>query len=191
MSLLQFHLLVLLLATMAFGESLRAGDFSFYATLRAGRPAGGDWELGLGRSNGASESTGSFQYGSGDPHWRRDNLPQDFEIGYRADTQSAYLTVWNFRQQAQTIQFESSGSPLSTQAIWTFPAANFFASASNVNQPSSINVENMRLSPGVQVLSGNLPVSIGASQPAPTVNTMNAPLVINPASKGGHWFIAG
>lgn len=180
-----------LLALLASSEPLRAADFTFFATLRAGRPGGGDWEMGLGSTTVASDVTGSVLWSNGQPHWRDGGLPQDFEIGYRAATQSAYLTVWNSARQQQTIQFANTGTPLGPTATWTLPSANFFTSASVTNQPSSITLENLRFSAGVQVLSGILPASLGASQPAPSANNLAAPLVIDPTANGGTWAIAG
>ena len=171
----------------------KAGDFSFYATLRAGRPAAADWEMGLGTNSAASQSTGSFQWGTGSPHWRPGNQPQNFQIGYQASTQSAYVTVWDSTNTPWTTQLTNTGPALTANAIWTFPAANFFVSSSsnNASQPRSVNVENLTLSSGVQVLSGSLPVSLGVTT-APALNApMTSPLVIDPAGNGGNWFIDG
>ena len=168
-----------------------AGSFSFYSTLRAGSPGTGDWEVGAGRDSTASDSTGSFRWSSTDPGWRSGNLSQNFEIGFRSSTQTAYVTVWNQAGVPTTVLLANTGAALSANAIWTFPAANFFVSASNTSQPSSINVENLTLSPGVQVLGGALPTSLGAAQPPSTTTPMTAPLVIKAASSGGNWFISG
>jgi len=170
-----------------------AGDFSFYATLRAGLPAGADWEMDLGTNSAASQSTGSFQWGTGSSHWRPGNQPQNFQIGYLASSQSAYVTVWDSTNTPWTTQLTNTGPALSANAMWTFPVSNFFVSSSAGSgaQPRSVNVENLTLSSGVQVLSGSLPVSLGVTT-APAFNApMAAPLVINPAANGGNWFIDG
>ncbi len=170
---------------------LTAGEFDFYATLRAGRPGGADWQMGLGTDTAASQSTGSFFWSNSNRFWRNGGEAQEFEIGFRSATQTAYVTVWDSRDQAWTRTLTNSGAAVSSNATWTFPAANFFAQASTTGTPSSIQLSDLTLAPGVQVLSGSLPVSLGASQPPATTTPMNAPLVINAASNGGDWYIAG
>ncbi len=174
--------------------SVCAQSFSFNATVRAGRPAGGDWELGIGNNPSASNSTASFNYLEipGNLYWRPFGQPQNFQLGWTAATNTAYLTVFNAFGSPTTVTFANTGTPLSTSAIWTLPANSFFASAAGRPQNSSISLENLSFSPGVQVLSGALPSSFSAAQTGTTVSTnLSAPIVINPASNGGNWFISG
>lgn len=173
------------------GSALAAAEFSFYATLRAGRPSNGDWEMGLGNDSTASQSTGQFQWTSSKKHWRSDDLPQNFEIGYTARTNNAYVKVFDSTNKAWTTSYTNTGALLGSNALWTFPAANMFVTASASSKPTSINVDQMTLSSGVQILSGNLPSSLGATQGIQTSADLAPPLIINAASNGGNWFITG
>jgi hypothetical protein len=174
-------------------ESL-AADFSFFATLRAGRNASADWEQGVGSDVFASTSTASFRWAPGNQHWRSNNLPQNFRIGYDAATGSAYTSVWDSNNVASTVRFTSPTGPLTVPATWTLPASSFFVSASARSIATSVNLENLSLAPGVQILSGSLPANLGASQPGGgpgQLRSLASPLIFNTAASGGDWYIAG
>ncbi|MBM3786624.1 MAG: PEP-CTERM sorting domain-containing protein [Acidobacteria bacterium] len=172
----------------------QAADFSFYATMRAGRNGNGDWEQGLGGGVAASDVTTNFRWSNGNPHWRGGDLPQTFRIGYNAAANLAYLSIWDAVNAASTITFNNPGAALGPNSIWTLPAASFFVSAANRPAATSVNVEGLGFSPGVQVLSGSLPVSLGANRsagsPAQQAN-LPAALVFQPGSSGGDWYISG
>lgn len=173
---------------------LLAGDFSFYATLRAGRNAAADWEQGVGPDSFASTSNASFRWAPGNQHWRANDLPQNFRIGYDAASGSAYSMIWDSNNVASTVSYTNPSVPLSADAIWTLPASNFFVSATARTIATSINLENLSLAPGVQVLSGSLPLNLGASQPGGgpgQLQTLSSPLVFKAATNGGDWFISG
>jgi hypothetical protein len=173
--------------------SAQAADFAFSATLRAGLPGNGEWEMGLGTDTNATQSTGQFRWSGNNPHWRDNDGLQSFRVGFTSATQTAYLTVWDSVNTPWTRTLVNAGTALRSNATWTFPTTNFFVSASNNSgaQPRSINVESLTLSPGVSVLSGSLPTSLGASLSSTYVAPMSTPLVINPASNGGDWYIDG
>lgn len=175
------------------GELL-AAEFDFFATLRAGRNASADWEQGVGPDSSASTVNTNFRWAPGNQHWRAGNQPQNFRIGYDASTGSAYSTIWDSNNVASTVSFANPAGPLNVNAIWTLPASNFFVSATVRSIATSINVENLSLAPGVQVLSGSLPVNISASQPGggtDQTQSLLSPLVFNTAASGGNWYIAG
>lgn len=189
---LSFCLLLLSGALGAYGQS-----FSFYSTLRAGLPAGGDWELGLGNTSSASSSTANVSFTNGGPgqNWWNPNASQAFRIGWNATTNSAYATVFGAGAVSQTVNFANAGAPLSSNAIWTLPAASFFVSAATRPSPSSVEITGLTLSPNTVLASGSLPSLFRASQPivnpGDNFQSLNAPLVINAASNGGNWFIQG
>lgn len=168
-------------------------EFSFFATLRAGRPAGADWEIGLGTDTNASQVTRNFQWENGAPTWRAGNQAQPFQIEYTASTQTVRMTVRDSQNNPWSQTLTNSGPALGSNAIWTLPAAGFFVStaAPAGAQARSITVSNLTLDPGVQILSGSLPTSLAASGPPASSTAMSAPLVINAASNGGNWFLAG
>jgi hypothetical protein len=168
-------------------------EFSFFATLRAGRPAAADWEIGLGTDRNASQATRNFQWESGTPTWRSDNRPQPFRLEYTASTQTVRMTVRDSEDNPWSQTITNSGPALGANAIWTLPAAGFFVStaAPSGAQARSITVSNLTVDPGVQILSGSLPTSLAASGPPASSMAMSAPLVINAASNGGNWFLAG
>lgn len=183
--------LILSAITLVSVHAVSAADFTFFATLRAGQSGNTGWEMGLGTNAAADQSTGQFRWSNATPFWRPGGQPQNFEIRWQSATQTASVTVWDSSNTAWTRQLVNTGAAVGVNTIWTFPAAGFFAQAVTTGRPSSITVSNLALSPGVQVLSGSLPSSIGASQPPATSTPMAAPLVINPASAGGNWFLSG
>lgn len=100
---------------------------------------------------------------------------------------------WELGLETGTASFTNPGRTLTPNATWTIPVTNSFVSSigGSTSRPRSVNVENLALSPEVQVLSGGQPTSLGVgAQPAQNA-PMTAPLVINPASNGGNWFING
>lgn len=181
-------------ATLIAPAELCATDFSFFATLRAGRNATADWEQGVGSDSSASTSNASFRWAPGNQHWRAGDLPQNFRIGYDAVSGSAYSIVWDSNNVASTVSYTNPTGPLGANATWTLPASNFFVSATARTIATSINLESLSLAPGVQVLSGSLPVNLGAAQPgggSGQLQTLASPLVFQAAANGGDWFIAG
>lgn len=147
----------------------------------------------MGTTNSASTVTSDFGYEtSGQQYWRDGGQPQNFRIGWNAAANSAYVTVWNAVGVATTATMSNTGAQLSSNALWTLPGGSMFSSATGLNQPSSILVSGLTLSPGVALLSGALPASLGASQTGSTIfNSVSAPIVINPAANGGNWYLDG
>lgn len=171
-----------------------AQSFSFFSTIRAGLPGGGDWEIGVGNTSSASTVTSHFRYNpdSGN-HWN-ENGSQAFQIGFDAALNRAYATVWNINGTPTTVTFANAGPAIPVSSIWTLPGNSFFVSAANRPQASAILLQNLTLSPNTAVLSGSLPNSLGVSQPAggpPRFDSLVENLVIDPASNGGSWFISG
>lgn len=171
-------------------------DFSFFTTMRAGFPGSFAWELGAGSTSATTESRSEYEWNGASfiPHWRAGDLPQNFQIGYSQSTGTGFVRVFNISNTALTASFTNPGAPLIPGATWTLPSASFFATANSSGLASSVNVENMSFSPGVQILSGSLPASLGASYSGsgPVVtNNLSAPIVFNTASSGGDWTLSG
>ncbi len=181
---------------VTFTAGLGAADFTFFTTMQAGLFGPGSWELGAGSTAATTESRVAFGYDptSALPHWRPGDLPQSFEIGYRQSTNRGFVTVFDTNGTPVTASYTNPGAALSPTATWTIPAVAFLATASALFQPTSITLENLSISSGVQVLSGSLPSSIGASYSGfgpPVTNSLASPIVINPSSAGGDWTISG
>ncbi len=175
-----------------------AQSFSFYSTLRAGLPGGGDWEVGTGSTpaqTAATWNTQDFRYDSSlsDNHWRGAGLSQDFEIGYNALTNSAYTKVKDFNGLWTTATIVNPGAPFPANTVWTLPASSFSVSVQGKVDPSSIVVQGLTLSPNVALVSGSLPASLGVlgALGVDATASLSAPLVINAAANGGSWFVAG
>lgn len=173
-----------------------ATTFSFFTTMRAGQPGTASWEIGAGSTSATTQSQQDFYWDASlaNPTWRSGNLPQNFQIGYQAATNTGYVTVFNSTGAATTASFTNPGASILANAIWTLPVANFFATANTFLLPGSVNVENLSFSAGVQILSGSLPLSIGASDTgftAGATNNLAAPIVFNPSSSGGDWTLSG
>lgn len=171
-----------------------AQSFSFFSTIRAGLPGGGDWEIGLGSSSSASTASSHFSYNpSSGNHWNV-NGSQAFQIGFDAALNRAYATVWNINGTPTTVSFANTGPAIPVNSIWTLPGNSFFVSAADRPAASAILLQNLTLSPNTAVLNGSLPASLTASQPGggpASLNSLGTNLVIDPASNGGSWFISG
>lgn len=175
-----------------------AQSFSFYSTLRAGLPSGGDWEVGTGSTPtqmAGAWNTQDFRYNSSpsDNHWRGGGLSQDFEIGYNAVTNSAYTRVKDAAGNWAASTIANPGAPFPANTVWTLPASSFSASVRGKVDPSSIVVQGLTLSPNVTLLSGSFPSSLGVlgALGVDATATLSAPLVIDAAANGGSWFVAG
>ena len=189
----------LAILVMASAGQLIGADFSFYSTLRAGQQGPSDWEMGVGTSFLADDVTKSFGYETAGPlssaaqqYWRAGGLTQNFRIGWNAVTNSAYVTVWNAANVATTATMSNPGPALSANAIWTLPGSTMLIWAIGDSKASSIQLSGLTLSPNTALVSGVLPGSLSASQTGTSVlNTVSAPIVINPAANGGNWYLNG
>lgn len=187
-----------------------AQSFSFYSTLRAGRSgsgvAGGNgWELATGTTpaySGATWTTAQFAYNSSpsDNHWRANDGTQQFRIGYNALTNTAYASVQDYNgatngtwTTAATASIANAGAAFPNNTVWTLPAGSFNVSATGKQDPSSIIIEGLTLSPNVALVSGTIPTNIGVigSPGVDTTASLSAPLVIDAAANGGSWFLTG
>jgi hypothetical protein len=171
-------------------------DFSFFTTMRVGLPTALSWELGAGSTAATTQSNVNYEWNSanGSTTWRPGGLAQSFEIGYNRTTNTGFVTVFNSSNNAVTASYANPGAAPATNTLWTLPAANFFASANTSFLPGSVTVENLAFTPGVQVLSGSLPTSIGAANPGNGVtntNNLSTPIVFDASANGGSWTIAG
>ena len=170
---------------------LVAADFSFFSIVRAGVQGAGDWEIGTG-PNGNSITTGAHVT------WPN-NLDRNFRIGYNQSTNTAYTTVWtpSTTPGAAPIASTSSynplgGSPLSSSGTWTIRAGSMYASASPITPSTSVQVSNLRLGNGLNVLQPITSTSLLASQPLNAPLASNAaPIVFSTAATGGDWYIDG
>lgn len=174
-----------------------AQSYSYYYTMRAGRFAGADWELGAGDDPAAADSTRSFNYNGspGNNHWGNASTFHQFQIGWFAPTNTAFVRVLDFQGVATTATFSAPSTTVAPGAIWTIPANSFFVSAAGQSSgtPTSITLSNFSLSSGVNILSGSLPTTIAATQSGNVggFSSLGAPLVIDPASAGGSWTLSG
>ena len=171
-------------------------DFSFFTTVRAGYPTALLWELGAGSTAATTESNVNFEWNTanGDTSWRPKNQLQNFQIGYNRTTNSGFVTVFNSDNTPVTASYTNPGLAPEASAIWTLPAANFFASANTTFFSGSIDLENMSFAPGVQVLSGSLPASIGSSNTGTGItntSSLSTPIVFDATANGGSWTISG
>ncbi len=172
-----------------------AQSYSFYYTMQAGRFAGADWEMGVGDDPAASDSTRSYNYNGspGNNHWGGPLVDHQFQMGWFAPTNTAFVRLLNAQGVATTAMFTSPTPPIPANTLWTIPASSFFTVASPLSGSTSITLSNFSVSPGVSVLSGALPVTLASSQSGGTGDLDNAPspIVIDAASAGGSWYLAG
>jgi hypothetical protein len=129
---------------------------------------------------------------TGNNHWGSEATLHNFRIGWTSATNTASVRVDDFDGSPVTASYTYAGPQLPANSVWTLPANSFFVSAARVAAPSSIELQNLSFSSGVQVLSGALPSSISAVQNGNSAFvTLNSPIVLNAANGGGDWFIAG
>ena len=176
--------------------SAHGGDFSFQAIFQAGNDNRGggaqNWEFGVA-AVGSSPSSSSRVQIAGTANYYLDNVPQWFEIGYRAATNIAYARfypiVGNFTTfleatYAPTITGTSNGNSVS------LPASGFSAQALRNNQNTRIDAGNMSINTALGVLS---PASLSASQSGNTdvVRTEAANISFTPQASTGSWSMRG
>lgn len=187
-------ILIGLLLSVGLGEAFGQG-FSFELVMRAGRPNSGDWQIGAGNPTTGQNNTGFFAYDSTPPLFWNDAGSQNFRMGWDATTNRAYTTVYNENGVGTTVSIQNTGTPLTANATWTLPANGFWASATPLGGnpgSTSILLAGLSFSPGVNLRSGTLPASFGAAQSGGGAFSQNsAPIVLDAASNGGSWYIAG
>jgi len=173
---------LVLLAFLAVAP-VTATDFSFFSIVRAGVQGAGDWEIGTG-PNGNSITTGA-QFA-----WTN-NADQTFRIGYRQSDNTAYTTVSNPAGFTATSSYNPiGGAPLTSTGNWTIKANAMYTSATALPVATSVQVSNIRLVTGLNILQPL--TSLSASQPLSTAPSSNAaPIVFSAASNGGDWYIEG
>lgn len=171
------------------------GSFGFETTFQAGndnRGPGQGWEFGVS-APGITPSTASRIQISGTPNYYLDNVPQWFEIGYRAASNIAYarfypivgsFTTYLEATYAPTITGATNGNSVS------MPASGFSAQALRTNQTTQINVDNMSISTALGVIS---PASLSAIQTgvADVIRTEPANISFTPQSATGSWSMRG
>jgi hypothetical protein len=179
-----------------FAAGATAQSFTFYSTLHAGQPGGGDWEIGTGLNLPITSAWSTAHFDADGPgNWWVNGQAQTFRIGYNAATNSAYTTVFNAAPgnplgASSTATLVNPGAAPAT-TTWTLPAASFNVRSSF--NGASITVQNLTLGPNVNLLSGVLPTNLTAAQSGgfSVGSRMSAPLVIDAAANGGSWYIQG
>ncbi len=185
------------LVTLAFmlgAAELSGQSFSFYSTLQAGRPGTNDWEVGVGNTAGAPSATASFGYEtSGSQFWRDNGLPQSFRVGWDALNNRGYVTVYNSAGDPTTVTLQNAGPALSATVNWTLPTGSFLVSATPSGpQTSSIELQNLQFSSGVNIVSGSLPSTLTAAENGTaTTTSLSAPILLNASATGGSWYVDG
>ena len=185
-----FSTVLLSLFTFAFAFG---GNFAFETTFRAGNDNRGQpWEFGVS-APGVTPTAASRIQLSGTTNYYQDNLPQWFEIGYRAALNVAYARfypiVGNF-----TTYLEATYAPTITGATngntVSLPSSGFSVQALRRNQTTQINVDSMSISTALGVIS---PASLSANQTgvADVISTEPANISFTPQSATGSWSMRG
>lgn len=180
---------------LALGE-MAGQSFSFFSVLQAGKSGTGigtnEWELGVLGSTSASMVTQNFAYSAANQHWQPATGTQTFRLGWDSVSNSAYTTVFS-STGFSTVTAANAGIGIAANATWTLPTATFLVSADQLSSASSVQVESLALSPGASLTGGALPQNFIAAQngSAAVQTNLSAPLVINPASSGGSWYLTG
>jgi hypothetical protein len=129
--------------------SAHAAQFQFGALIQAGVAGAGDWEIGVGDSSGGTTVTSSL--GS---HWVN-GVDRAIQMEYSKTTNTISVRVYNGATATGGFTEASfqptGGAAMVADAIWTLPAASFFATAEGFGAggpvfASSITISNLTLS---------------------------------------------
>ncbi len=168
---------VALLAAM----TAAGADFGFQVIIRAGQNGAGDWEIGIGNNLNSPAATANVV-----PYWNN-NAPRDFEVGYVASTNRAYVRVGN----DMVSYYPVGGGALAPGGTWTLPASGFYVSTAG-GLYSAVSVSNLSLSTGMSVLQGFSTTSLEASQFFFGSASENLPLpVVLGATASSSWVLTG
>ncbi len=172
------RLVCLVLATAALAGG---ADFGFQVIIRAGLSAG-DWEIGIGNNLNSPAATSDVV-----PYWNN-NAPRDFEIGYEASTNRAYVRVGNDIAS----YYPAGGGALAAVGTWTLPAASFYVSASSRPSPTGVTVSGLTLTTGMDVLQGFSTTTLTAAQPGggSSLQSLALPVVLG-ATGSSSWVLTG
>ena len=184
---------------LALGE-MAGQNFSFFSVLQAGKAGSGtgtnEWELGILDGSNLNLTTQNFAYSAANQHWQPAAGTQTFRIGWDSVSNSAYTTVFS-STGVSTVTAVNAGTRIAANSTWTLPTATFLVSADQLSSASSVQVQSLALSSGASFTGGTLPQNFIASQSgslsgiAAVQTNLSAPLVINPASSGGSWYVTG
>ncbi len=151
-----------------------------------------DWELGILGSTSASVVTQNFAYSAANQHLQPATGTQTFRMGWDSVLNSAYTTVFT-STGSSTVTDVNTGTRIAANATWPLPTATVLVSADQLSSASSVQVQSLALSSGASFTGGALPQNFIAAQngSAAVQTNLSAPLVINPASSGGSWYLTG
>lgn len=163
-------------------------DFDLSATIRAGMPGNGDWELGIGPGGNNTAFNAHLPAGRYYPN----GLPNRFEIGYRNATNTAFLRYYSNATLFTEVVYDAPGAGLGTGATWTIPAGSLFVSAARRNNAlTRVVVDQLAVGGGVQVLQPFSSTSLAAWQFGwSSIDSLAAPVVFRTTGTGD-WLLSG
>ena len=169
----------------AAATTCRAADFGLSATIRAGLRNSGDWELGIGPSGNNTLHTANLA-----PYYP-DNEARRFELGYSSATNEAFLRYYHDASTFQQATFAPGGSGLGAGSVWIIPVGSLFVSSASRPSATSIAVDQLALSGGVEVLQGLSSTSLTAAHTGSTVVASLADPVLFRTGASGDWLLSG
>lgn len=183
---------LLLIAGLCWQGGAHAADFDFFSILRAGMPNGTDWEIGLGPDGNNITGQAHFNYQAPGTMTWGNNVNQNFEIGYNANTNRAYATVFTQNGTPVTATYNGPVGGVSPDATWTISPGGLYVSAASRIVPTSVRISNLTLQAGLTVLSPLTVSTLTASQLLiPSQDSNTSPIVFQAASTGGSWYLSG
>ena len=175
--------------------SVFGGDFSFQSTFLAGndnRGAVPGWEFGIA-APGNTPSSASRVQTAGTSNYYLDDVPQWFEIGYRAASNVAYARFYPIVGNFATF-LEATYSPTITGITngnsVSLPSSGFSAQALRNNRTTQISADTMAISTALGVIS---PASLTALQTgaADVIRSEPANITFTPQTATGSWSMRG
>jgi len=162
-----------------------AADFGFSVIIRAGSPAAGTFELGIGPLANNTAVTGQLA-----PYYAN-NTPQRFEIGYTRGTNTAFARFYNNGASFTEVRYTPLWSEAPGTLDWLVPANALFVRALPRTVRTAVTAADMSFGGPISILQPLSTTTIAASQLRDNVRTPVTTPVRFTSSTSGSWMLAG
>lgn len=179
---------LLLLLTLA---PLPAADFGFAVVIRnGGTLAAGQYELGIGQSTSSLAATANLS------PWYSVGSYQNFEIGYRNNTNTAYVRFQNGpgSNYTELTYSPANGGIPTAERQWTLPASTFTLNAQAGLFPASVTIDQLAVNGATSILQPLSATTLAASSWLTASSaSLGAPVVFRDSGTGaaGDWSLTG
>lgn len=180
-----------LVFALLFAHASQAADFGFTTFIRLGA-GGSDWELAIGNSSGSPAVTHSLS-----DYWAS-GASREFQVIYDRPANNVQLRLYaNNGSSYTSVNYQPTGGPAATNAIWRLPASSFFATAiTGADVWTGVTLSNMTLSGLSGALNILSPIQqtwmqAGSSQWQPSQTVTQSQDIVFRGDSNGSWKLAG